>query len=281
MNRFRFIVGTALLRAAAFRRYGHRRRLPPTVAVVSGNGQLICQFLLWPDSRFSFQPMVVKVTDASGNPVNGASVNWSVTVRRLRAAISRALRPARPIANGLAFNELFDLQFHARRHAGQRLLRRLRSSATAGNSAATFTLTQGLQANAAITGGHQLPPITVRVSPGQPESFSRRGSDRAGREHLRRRRSRSRWLPRQLNTPVPNVAVMIVNDPTSRRHDSVRVAGRRRHEHGAHGRKRYCDLQPRFRRHAERDGQRAGLGWRRVSARALHRRSDAAAEFRS
>jgi uncharacterized protein (TIGR03437 family) len=47
------------------------------VAVVSGNGQLICPACAYKNAR-SFYPMVVKVTDANGNPITGKTVNWTL-----------------------------------------------------------------------------------------------------------------------------------------------------------------------------------------------------------
>ena len=47
------------------------------ISIVNGNGQLVCSQCL-DGSPFSFRPLVVKVTDASGAPVNGAQVNWTV-----------------------------------------------------------------------------------------------------------------------------------------------------------------------------------------------------------
>src|ERR1019366_5669687 len=45
------------------------------VEVVSGNGQLICVCPYKPNALF-FRPMVVKVTDANGNPIAGKTVTW-------------------------------------------------------------------------------------------------------------------------------------------------------------------------------------------------------------
>jgi adhesin/invasin len=47
------------------------------ISVVSGNGQLTCDGC--PNTALPFfDPLVVKVTDASGNPVSNAQVSWSV-----------------------------------------------------------------------------------------------------------------------------------------------------------------------------------------------------------
>ena len=47
------------------------------VEVVSGNGQMICPTCVGSTFTF-FYPMVVKVTDASGNPIAGKTVNWQL-----------------------------------------------------------------------------------------------------------------------------------------------------------------------------------------------------------
>jgi len=55
---------------------------PAAVTIVSGNGQLPCQLCINGVNQTPFQyfdPLVVKVTDASGNPVANTPVAWSVT----------------------------------------------------------------------------------------------------------------------------------------------------------------------------------------------------------
>jgi hypothetical protein len=51
---------------------------PAAVTVISGNGQLTCQLCLGASFQY-FDPLVVKVTDANGNPVPNAQVVWTVT----------------------------------------------------------------------------------------------------------------------------------------------------------------------------------------------------------
>jgi len=50
---------------------------PANIAVVSGNGQLVCGSCQVPQETV-FEPMTVLVTDASGNPVPNAVVNWAI-----------------------------------------------------------------------------------------------------------------------------------------------------------------------------------------------------------
>jgi uncharacterized protein (TIGR03437 family) len=48
------------------------------VAVISGSGQLICPNCPFKPNTIFFSPMVVKVTDANGNPIAGKTVNWTL-----------------------------------------------------------------------------------------------------------------------------------------------------------------------------------------------------------
>ncbi len=51
---------------------------PAHVSIVSGNGQLVCTTCTNFTYAF-FEPLIVKVTDANGNPVPNATVTWAVT----------------------------------------------------------------------------------------------------------------------------------------------------------------------------------------------------------
>jgi uncharacterized protein (TIGR03437 family) len=51
---------------------------PAAVSVISGNGQLICELCI--QTPFAvFDPLVIQVTDANGNPVVNTQVIWTVT----------------------------------------------------------------------------------------------------------------------------------------------------------------------------------------------------------
>src|ERR1051325_9081355 len=48
------------------------------VTVLTGSGQISC-IINCPVIVGSYQPLIVKVTDAAGRPVANATVNWAVT----------------------------------------------------------------------------------------------------------------------------------------------------------------------------------------------------------
>ncbi len=76
MSKSRVILFAAVL-AVLFLPHAAISQTAANISVVSGNGQLICDGC--PNTALPFfDPLVVKVTDASGNPVPNAQVSWSV-----------------------------------------------------------------------------------------------------------------------------------------------------------------------------------------------------------
>ena len=52
---------------------------PASLTIVSGNGQMICQCPYGGYAQYFFSPLVVRVTDATGAPLSGVAVDWSIT----------------------------------------------------------------------------------------------------------------------------------------------------------------------------------------------------------
>jgi hypothetical protein len=74
LNSFRLIV----IAVACVCLFGVSAASAQNISIVTGNGQLICTNCLnFPN--FQFQAMKVLVTDNSGNPLSGQTVNWSVS----------------------------------------------------------------------------------------------------------------------------------------------------------------------------------------------------------
>ena len=77
MDRLKTTLITAFVIAILFTPAASAQATAAKVEVVSGNGQMICPTCAL--KRFTFfYPMVVKVTDANGNPIAGKTVNWQL-----------------------------------------------------------------------------------------------------------------------------------------------------------------------------------------------------------
>jgi uncharacterized protein (TIGR03437 family) len=74
--RLKVVVFAALLAVMVFSQAG-LAQTAANISVVQGNGQMICDGCPTTALPF-FDPLIVKVTDASGNPVSNAQVTWSV-----------------------------------------------------------------------------------------------------------------------------------------------------------------------------------------------------------
>jgi uncharacterized protein (TIGR03437 family) len=121
------ILFTAAL-AALFLPHSASAQTAANISVVQGNGQLACDGCA-NTALLHFDPLVVKVTDASGNPVPNATVTWTVvsstgsfagtfanqtTVTGSSTSSSAVLcsaydnNPGAVQANGLACNKFFE-----------------------------------------------------------------------------------------------------------------------------------------------------------------------------
>jgi uncharacterized protein (TIGR03437 family) len=80
LNKFRFFVVATVL-AIAFIAPAAFAQTPVNISIISGNGQISCPECTQQGFGLqSFSPLYVKVTDANGNAVSGAQVNWTVVL---------------------------------------------------------------------------------------------------------------------------------------------------------------------------------------------------------
>ena len=75
MDRLKATLVTAFLISILLTPSASAQATAQSVQIISGNGQLICPTCAFKVNTF-FYPMVVKVTDVSGNPIAGKTVNW-------------------------------------------------------------------------------------------------------------------------------------------------------------------------------------------------------------
>lgn len=78
LDGIRLFVAAALL-AAIFIAPAAVAQTPVNISIISGNGQVICpECTLTGAGRAIFDPLMVRVTGANGNPVANTTVNWTV-----------------------------------------------------------------------------------------------------------------------------------------------------------------------------------------------------------
>src|SRR5262245_44285442 len=78
------------------------------IQVVAGNGQVICPGCQ-NATNVQFQLLTVKVTDSSGNPLQGQTVNWSINGQSNNATLGSTSNITGP--DGTASNILFVTNF--------------------------------------------------------------------------------------------------------------------------------------------------------------------------
>jgi hypothetical protein len=77
LYRFRFFVFAAIL-LCLLGVQAASAQTPASITTVSGNGQIFCSCPLAGGLQSGYYPLVAKVTDASGKPLSGVSVAWSI-----------------------------------------------------------------------------------------------------------------------------------------------------------------------------------------------------------
>jgi uncharacterized protein (TIGR03437 family) len=109
-----------------------------TISIVSGNGQVASQLSFSLNPKTSFDPMVVKVTDALGRPLSGATVNWSITSGAGSVEASQTYTDAEGLSSNRYFSNISFINL-----TGAAYEQSVITAATAA-SAVTFTETQEL-----------------------------------------------------------------------------------------------------------------------------------------
>ena len=133
----------------------------PNISIVSGNGQVVCPGCFSPS--FYYQPMVVLVSDANGNPVPNATVNWSVG-SGLAGVITQSNAATYTATTDSSGHSQATFQLSNFSLTGNRLV----SSATANLTASTaaqfvsFSLVEGLQDPFALS----TPPVSANAVQG-------------------------------------------------------------------------------------------------------------------
>lgn len=136
MNRFRFIPGAVLL-VGCLAAGVASAQAPANIIPWSGNGQLICFLCSNSNASGIFRPITALVTDANGNPVSNATVNWTLTSGSGQLSATQGQTDV----NGMA-----SVTYQPFYQAGSSLFTNIPATivASTGSLSTTFTLTQGL-----------------------------------------------------------------------------------------------------------------------------------------
>ena len=176
------------------------------LTIISGNGQIICQLCTSGVPVF-YQPMIVQATDANGNPLPGATVNWTIASGGgvfQQSNINTYSSQADSNGMAMATLSLYNPQ------SGSPLISDLQTivNAASGNASVNFTETQALldEGTTQIINPITATPQNNSLLPGL--TFS-------GQVGTTGQTPIVVYVGNQSNLPVPNVAVFLVDAQTT------------------------------------------------------------------
>jgi uncharacterized protein (TIGR03437 family) len=176
---------------------------PAAVTIVSGNGQLTCQLCIYYEF-LSYDPLVVLVTDANGNPLNNTAVTWTVTAGNAYFGQSGGVSNITTYTNSSGISSVQIGQTSAQQSGAQFGLQST-ITATAGGVTATFYETQAAPAL------NQSQAVVDVVPNYNNAPYSTGISGVAGSAG----QSFTMGIYTNTGTGVPNISLMLVNEDNS------------------------------------------------------------------
>lgn len=207
MNRFRFYPGMAVF-AILLCAQAASAQTPANISVVTGSGQLICLNCIGSFTP-GYQALVVKVTNASGQPLSGVAVSWSQAAGDFNS-IQGTLRDTTTYTdnNGLSWTYYTPSNFSVPGGPGHSVSTAT-IVATVGSLSTTFYLSNGLQWDPSLTGSTLVNPLIYRVL--QDSASITPGSSFTGQIGSQSTTPIKIQVVALDNTPISNVAVQLVN----------------------------------------------------------------------
>jgi uncharacterized protein (TIGR03437 family) len=206
LNRSLFSVGMAAL-AVLLCAGGASAQTPANITVVSGNGQIICQNCVNVNAFF-FGPMVARVTDANGQPVALASVQWNITTGSFYGVLPGGGSSATTYTDANGYTSLGFFPNSAAPANFGTITLPIQVTASVANSSAVFNLIIGQQLDSSFTGGFFQNPFIFRDLGGNLGS----GSQFTGQVGTTSNTPiKVQAVILQSGVPIPNLAVRLVN----------------------------------------------------------------------
>jgi uncharacterized protein (TIGR03437 family) len=205
LNRSHFFVGMAAL-AVLLCAGGASAQTPANISVVSGNGQLMCTNCVVINS-FNFSPMVARVTDANGQPVGLAPVQWAITSGSFYGAFPDGTSATTTYTDANGYTSVGFRANSAAPATFSTATLPIVVTASVANSAAVFNLTIGQQPDSSITGGF-FNPFIFRDLGGNLGAGTQFTGQIGTTSNTPIKIQASLFLS---GTPIPNLAVRLVN----------------------------------------------------------------------